>query len=130
MDNSTTRPPLVTISTQTEKNDNLGKGRDPIQSNLHPQIFPLSNNPERFPGYRKHLAKVFGEEFLAEATKQDRSLIPIKKMIRDRDWENLKKTNKYFHSLRKDLAVRDTDCMLYDNNHPEKLETTSYRRHP
>ena len=115
MDNSTTRPPIVTISTQTEENDNLGKGRDSIQSNLQPQIFPLSNNPERLPDYRKHLAKVFGEEFLAEATKQDLSPTPIIKMIRDRDWESLKKTNKYFHSLRKDLAVTDTGCMLYDN---------------
>ena len=115
MENSTTRPPLVTISRQTEENDNLGKGRDPIQSNLHPQIFPLSNNPERMPDYRKHFAKLFGEEFLAEATKQDHSLTPIIKMIRNGDWESMKKTNKYFHSLRKDLAVTDTGCMLYDN---------------
>ena len=67
------------------------------------------------PDYRKHLAKVFGEEFLEEATKQDRSLTPIIKMIRDRHGGSLNKTNKYFHSLRKDLAVIDTVCMLYDN---------------
>ena len=36
-------------------------------------------------------------------------------MIRDRDWESLKKTNKYFHSLRKDLAFKHTGCMLYEN---------------
>ena len=115
MENSLTRPPLVTISTQTEQTDKFGKGREPIQTNLHPQIFPLSNHPERMPDYRKHLSKVFGEEFLAEAAKQDRSLTPIIKMIRERDWESLKKTNKYFHSLRKSLAVMDSGCMLNDN---------------
>ena len=81
MENSSTRRPLVTISTQTEGNDKFCKGRDPIQSNLHPQTFPLDNNPERLPDYRKHLSKVFGEELLAKATKQDRSLTSIIKMF-------------------------------------------------
>ena len=67
------------------------------------------------PGYRKHLSQVFGEEFLAEATRQDRTLTPIIKMIRDKDWETLRKSNKYFYSLRKDLAVTSSGCMLYDN---------------
>ena len=84
MDNNPTRPPLVTISTQTEEIDNTGKGRDPVQPELHPQIFPLSNNKESMPDYRKHLAQVFGEEFLAEATRQDRSLTPIIRMIKKR----------------------------------------------
>ena len=65
------------------------------------------------PDYRKHLSKVFGEEFLEEATKQDRSLKPILKMVREKDWDSLKQTNKYFHSLRKDLSVTETGCMLY-----------------
>ena len=67
------------------------------------------------PDYRKHLSKVFGEEFLAEATKQDRSLTPIIKMDRKKDWDSLKKTNTYFHSLPKDLSATETGCMLYDN---------------
>ena len=92
MDNPTTRPPLITISTQTEDIDNTGKGRDPIQPELHPQIFPLSNS-ETIPDYRKHLSQVFGEEFLAEATRQDRTLTPIMKMIKEKDWEALRKSN-------------------------------------
>ena len=52
---------------------------------------------------------------MAEATKQDKSLSPIIKLIKERDWESLKKSNKYFYSLRKDLAVTDSGCMLYDN---------------
>ena len=85
MENQTTRPPLVTISTQTEDSDNIGRRREPIQPKLHPQIFPLSSNSERMPDYRKHLSRVFGEELLAEATKQDRTLTPIIKMIKDKD---------------------------------------------
>ena len=115
MENQPTRPPLVTISTQTEDNDNIGKGREPIQPDLHAQIFPLSSNSERMPNYRKQLARVFGEEFLAEATRKDRTLTPIIKMIKDKDWESLKKPNKYFYSLRKDLAITESGCMLYDN---------------
>ena len=114
MDNLTTRPPLITISTQTEDIDNTGKGRDPIQPELHPQIFPLSNS-ETIPDYRKHLSQAFGEEFLAEATRQDRTLTPIIKMIKEKDWEALRKFNKYFYSLRKDLSITTSGCMLYDN---------------
>ena len=115
MENQTTRPPLVTISTQTEDSDNIGRGREPIQTELHPQVFPLSSISERMPDYRKHLSRVFGEEFLAETTKQDRTLTPIIKIIKDKDCEALRKSNKYFYSLRKDLAVTNSGCMLYDN---------------
>ena len=114
MENQTTRPPLVTISTQTEDSDNIGRGREPIQPALHPQKFPLSSNRERMPDYRKHLSRVFGEEFLAEATKQDRTLTPIIKTIKGKDWEALRKSNKYFYSLRKDLSVTNSGCMIYD----------------
>ena len=115
MENQPTRLPLVTISTQTDNNANIGKGREPIQPDLHAQIFPLSSNSERMPNYRKQLARVFGEEFLAEATRQDSTLTPIIKMIKDKDWESLKKSNKYLYSLRKDLAITESGCMLYDN---------------
>ena len=36
------------------------------------------------------------------------------KMVREKDWDSLKKTNKYFHSLRKNLLVTETSCMRYD----------------
>ena len=115
MKNQPTRVPLVTISTQTDNNDNIGKGREPIKPDLHAQIFPLSSNSERMPNYRKQLARVFREEFLAEATREDRTLTPIIKMIKDKDWESLKKSNKYFYSIRKDLAITESGCMLCDN---------------
>ena len=84
MDKSS-KNPLVTIKKQSEETDNIGKRREPLQPNLHPEIFPLSNSPGRMPDYRKHLAKIFGGEFLAEATKQDRSLTPVIRMIIDKD---------------------------------------------
>ena len=62
MENETTRPPLVTISTQTEDSDNIGRGREPVQPEFHPQIFPLSSNSERMPDYRKHLSRVYSEK--------------------------------------------------------------------
>ena len=136
MESSATRPPLVTISTKTEQTDNIGKGQDPIQKNLHPQFFPQSNSPERIPDYRKLLAKLFGEELIAEATKQDMSLKPVIMMIRDRDWESLKKTSKYFRSLRKDLAVTKSGCMLYDNktvtprNFKQLVIDANHQSHP
>ena len=115
IENQPKRPPLVTISTQTEDNDNIGIGREPLQPELHSQILTLSSNRERMPNYRKQLARVFGEEFLAKATRQDRKLTPIIKMIKDKDWESLKKSNKYIYALRKDLAITESVCMLCDN---------------
>ena len=109
MENLTTWSTLVTISTATEEIDNSGKGRESIYRKFYnPNVlnekdgnqfsekftlpmfsmFSLNNSPERMPDYRKHLAKVFVEEFVAKATKQDRSLTPVMKMIRDKDCES------------------------------------------
>ena len=115
MNPSFSRPPLVTISTQTEDTENTEIGLDPIRTELHLPITLLSSSLETMPDYRKHLDKVFREEFFAEATKQDRSLTPILKPERQKVWESLKKTSKYFYTLRKDLAVSESGCMLYDN---------------
>ena len=56
-----------TIATQTEDISNKGRGRSPIRPDPSNPIFPLSNATD-MPKYRKNLAQVFGEEFLAEAT--------------------------------------------------------------
>ena len=91
------------------------EGANQFNPEFHPQTFLLSSNSERVPDYRKHLSRVFGEEFLSEATKQDRTLTPVIKMIKDKDWEALRKSKKYFFSLRRNLAVTNSGCMLYDN---------------
>ena len=67
------------------------------------------------PQYRKKLSQVFGEEFVAEATQKDRQLAPIIKLIRDKDWETLKKVSPYLYSLKRDLSITPYGCVLYDN---------------
>ena len=67
------------------------------------------------PQYRKNLSQVFGEEFVAEATRKDRQMAPIIKLIRDKDWETLKKVIPYFYSLKRDLSITPSGCVLYDN---------------
>ena len=113
-DSSYSRPPLVIISTQAEEPENIENVREPVQAQLHPRFISFKQPPTINARLPQTLFKVFGEEFLAEATKQDRSLTPLMKLIKDKDWESLK-TNKYFYSLRKDLAETESGCIQYDN---------------
>ena len=89
------------------------EGANQFNPNFIHKYSPLS---ETFvPSIRKHLSQVFGEEFLAEAIRQDCTLTPIIKIIKGKEWKALRKSKKYFYSLRKDLAVTNSGCMLYDN---------------
>ena len=85
-----------TIATQTEDSSNKGRGRSPLRPDPSNPIFPLSNEKD-MPQYRANLAQVFGEEFVAEATAKHKNMGPIIKLIKDRDWETLKKTSPYFY---------------------------------
>ena len=67
------------------------------------------------PQYHKSLGCVFGEEFLAEATSEDKQLAPIIDLFQDRSWSKLKDANPYFYSLKRDLSVTPSGCILYDN---------------
>ena len=58
---------------------------------------------------------MFGEEFLAEAAQKDQQMAPIIKLVREKDWETLKRVSPYFYSLKRDLLVNPTGCVLYDN---------------
>ena len=58
---------------------------------------------------------MFGEEFLAEETQKYKQLAPILKLTRDRDWNTLKTVSPYFYSLKRDLSVTPSGCILYDN---------------
>ena len=103
-----------TIATQTEDSSNKGRGRSPLRPDPSNPIFQLSNEKD-MPQYRAYLAQVFGEEFVAEATAKDKNMGPIIKLIKDRDRETLKKTSPYFYSLKRDLSVTPSGCVLYDN---------------
>ena len=105
---------FTSSSTLTEGTSNKGMGRTPLRSDPNISIYPLGNQAN-MPEYRKHLSQVFGEEFLAEATKKDKQLAPLIKLIEDRDWNTMKTINPYFYSLKRDLSVTPSGCILYDN---------------
>ena len=65
-----------TIATQTEDSSNKGRGRSPIRPDASNPIFPLSN-ATNMPQYRKNLAQVFGEGFVAKATAKDKKWRPL-----------------------------------------------------
>ena len=102
------------MATQTDKTTNKGLGRSAPRTDPANPIFPLSNTVD-MPQYRKNLCRVFGEEFLAEATQKDKNMSPIIKLIKKKDWETLKRVSPYFYSLKRDLAVTPTGCVLYDD---------------
>ena len=94
----------TTIGTQTDENTNKGLGRAAIRPDPQNPIYHLANTAN-MPQYRKNLSQVLGEEFVAEATQKDRQMAPIIKLIRDKDWETLKKSSPYFYSLKRDLSI-------------------------
>ena len=107
-------PKQNTIATQTDEVSNKGLGRSALKPNPEDPIFPLSNTVD-MPQYRNNLCQVFGEEFLAVATQRDENMAPIIKLIKEKDWETLKRVNPYFYSSKRDLAVIPSGCVLYDN---------------
>ena len=112
--NSKMNPSRNTIATQTDETKNRGLGRSALRPYPANPIFPLSNTVD-MPQYRKNLCQVFGEEFLAEATQKDKNMSPIIKLIKEKNLETLKRVSPYFYSLKRDLAVTPTGCVLYDN---------------
>ena len=107
-------PTQNTIATQTDEDNNKGLGRSALRRNPNDQIYPLSIAAD-MPQYRKNWFQVFGEEFLAEATQKDQQMASIINLIKDKDWETLKRVSAYFHPLKRDLEVTPNGCVLYDN---------------
>ena len=74
----------------------------------------LTNLKTKPPNYRLNLSRVFGEEFLAEATLKDRNLQAIIRSVKSHNWEELKLVSKYYYNLRNDLSVARSGCLIYD----------------
>ena len=75
LENSPTKNAPISVATVTDNTpptSNLGQGREPIDENNHAPLFEFEN--ETAPNYRLNLSRVFGEEFLAEATLKDKNL--------------------------------------------------------
>ena len=103
----------VTIGTQTENTSNVGKGIEPLDPNRVENPFDKAQLVET-PIQLSNLHKVFNGNFFAEAIKLDNQSARIRKLIIKKDWIALKHNSKYWHSLRKDLSVNETGCIIYD----------------
>ena len=114
-ENPTTSTNPISVATQTElipPQSNIGQGREPIDEMKHKPLFKFENEPP--PNYRSNLTRVFGEEFLAEASLKDRNLQNIFRLVKSRNWEELKLVSKYYYNIRNDLSVAPSGCLIYD----------------
>ena len=124
-----------TIATQTEETNNLGLGRTPLNSKQQYSPF-AETNYEEAPDYLKSLHKVLGEEFIAEATRADPQSRSLQQRIQDKDWTTLKHFSRYWHSLKRDLGITPTGCIIYDGKLfiPTQLRkpimNAIHRKHP
>ena len=124
-----------TIATQTEETNNLGLGRTPLNSKQHYNPFSEINYDEA-PDYLKNLHQVLGEDFIAEATKADPQSRSLQQIIKDKDWTTLKHFSRYWHSLKRDLGVTPSGCIIYDGKLfiPTQLRkpirNSIHRKHP
>ena len=91
----------IFVATQTDTNppiSNVGQGRHPIDES-------------------KHDPRLFGEEFLAEATLKDKTLQAIIKFVKAHKWEELKQFTRFYLAFQcpfNDLSIAPTGCLLYD----------------
>ena len=111
----TTPQETNTIATQTEETSNLGQGRQPLAEKEHYNPLPeidLENSPD----YLKQLYRAFGENFIAEATRNDQQSRNLFQIIEEKNWDALKHFSRYWHSLKRDLSTTLTGCILYDGN--------------
>ena len=103
----------VTIGTQTENLSIMGKGIEPLDPNRVENPFKKTQ-PGETSIQLSNLHKVLNEKFIAEVIKLDNQRARIRKLIINEDWLALKHYSKYWHSLRKDVSVNETGCIIYD----------------
>ena len=82
----------TTLASQTEEQTNRDLGRAALISEPSNPIYPLSNLRDSL-SIEKSLCQMFGKKFLAEATHFDRQMAPVIKLIRDNEWETLKRVS-------------------------------------
>ena len=105
-------PRSVTIATQTDTDNNLGKGLTPLDPTRAKNPFDNTQSENNIP--LSNLHKVMNENFISEAIKLDNQSNRIRKMIQNQDWLALKHYSRYWHTLKKDLSVNENGCILYD----------------
>ena len=124
-----------TIATRGDGTNNTGQGRNPLLTKQHFNPFADIQYDE-LPDYLKNLYKVFGEDFIAEATKADTQSRSLYQIIEDKDWNTLKLFSRYWHSLKRNLGTTQSGCILYDGKLfiPTQLRklimNSVHRKHP
>ena len=109
---STSNTP-ISVATKTDKiPPSSNQGREPINETKHAPLFEFEN--ETAPNNRMNLSRVFGEEFLAEATLNDKNLQAIIRLVKAHNWEQLKVVSKYYYNLRNNFSVAQSGCLIYD----------------
>ena len=102
-----------TIATQTDETSNLGQGWLPLAEKEHYNPIPEINY-DNSPDYLKQLYRVFGGNFIAEATRSDPQSRNLFQIIKEKNWDTLKHFSRYWHTLKKDLSTTPIGCILYD----------------
>ena len=124
-----------TIATQTDEISNLGQGRQPLEEKEELNPIPELDY-ENTPNYLKQLHRLFGENFIAEATRNDQHSKNLLQIIEDKNWDSLKHFSRYWHSLKRDLSTTPAGCILYDRKMyiPTQLHklimNSIHRNHP
>ena len=98
-------PRSVTIATQTDTDNNLGKRLTPLDPTRAKKPFDNTQLENNIP--LSNLHKVMNENFISEAIKLDNQSNRIRKMIQNQDWLALKHYSRYWHTLKKDLSVNE-----------------------
>ena len=130
-----TSHPTNQIATQTKETSNIGHDRLPLTGKQHFDPF-LDIDYNKSPDYLKHLYKVFGENFIAEATRSDPQNKNLLQIIEQKNKDTLKHYSRYWQSLNRDLSTTPTGCILYDGKHfiPTQLSklvmNLIHRNHP
>ena len=109
--NTKMNPTQNTIATQTDDESNKDLGRKALKPNPTDPIFPLSDTID-MPQYRKIYARYSAKNFWQKphrSTKKWRQLSDLSKK------KSGKRASPYIYSLKRDLAVTPTGCVLYDN---------------
>ena len=100
------------------KNDKVDQKSQTIEEANTPPVCLATAfmDEEDVPMYRNVFDRnVFDRNFIAAATKKDRLLQPLLKMVRGQKWDNLKSCyGAYFYNVRNRLSVRD-GILLYDD---------------
>ena len=84
-----------------------------LDPDKHQNVFEAAHDNNPTPENREHPNRVFNEEFLEQASKED--LTQNIDCIKAQEWDKLKAVNPIYYRIRRERSVTPTNCSLYDN---------------